>query len=261
LFHDDDAEDGFTGNLNDLDMDGIDGDEYATITAVAYESDCVPSDDLLQGAAQELDLGSDSDDQPEPEVVLGRGKRSKQADRPTKIIPTGSDLSSDEDDEDDDEPGGKVTAKNMVARARAMDARAAHEADLGAEEMQADEAAGMADDDFADVDMADDDEEGGAEGSGPFVLPTAEEREEEKARGGPDLHTVQRRMRTCVRVLNNFARLGAGRSRSEYTAQLVADIASYYGYNEFLTEKLFQLFPVGEVRIFPSSSFASLMVL
>jgi ribosomal RNA methyltransferase Nop2 len=228
---------------------------------VAYESDCVPSDDLLQGAAQELDLGSDSDDQPEPEVVLGRGKRSKQADRPAKIIPTGSDLSSDEDDEDDDEPGGKVTAKNMVARARAMDARAAHEAELGAEEMQADEAAGMADDDFADVDMADDDEEGGAEGSGPFVLPTAEEREEEKARGGPDLHTVQRRMRTCVRVLNNFARLGAGRSRSEYTAQLVADIANYYGYNEFLTEKLLQLFPVGEVRISPSSSVASLMVL
>lgn len=37
------------------------------------------------------------------------------------------------------------------------------------------------------------------------------------------------------------------RSRSEYTGQLVADIASYYGYNEFLAEKLFQLFPVNEV--------------
>ena len=36
-------------------------------------------------------------------------------------------------------------------------------------------------------------------------------------------------------------------SRSEYTGQLMADIASYYGYNDFLVEKLFQLFPVAEV--------------
>jgi len=33
-------------------------------------------------------------------------------------------------------------------------------------------------------------------------------------------------------------------SRSEYTEQLVADIASYYGYNDFLAEKLFQLFQI-----------------
>lgn len=37
------------------------------------------------------------------------------------------------------------------------------------------------------------------------------------------------------------------RSRSEYVQQLISDIASYYGYNEFLAEKLFQLFPVAEV--------------
>lgn len=40
------------------------------------------------------------------------------------------------------------------------------------------------------------------------------------------------------------------RSRSEYVDQLVADIASYYGYNAFLAEKLFLLFPVNEVSIF-----------
>ena len=37
------------------------------------------------------------------------------------------------------------------------------------------------------------------------------------------------------------------RSRSEYTDQLVSDIASYYGYNSFLAEKLFHLFAVNEV--------------
>ena len=36
-------------------------------------------------------------------------------------------------------------------------------------------------------------------------------------------------------------------SRSEYVDQLVSDIASYYGYNDFLAEKLFKLFSVAEV--------------
>ncbi len=44
------------------------------------------------------------------------------------------------------------------------------------------------------------------------------------------------------------------RSRAEYTEQLISDIASYYGYNEFLAEKLFQLFPVAEVCVNPSRS-------
>ena len=37
------------------------------------------------------------------------------------------------------------------------------------------------------------------------------------------------------------------RPRADYVSQLVSDIASYYGYNEFLAEKLFHMFPVGEV--------------
>lgn len=68
--------------------------------------------------------------------------------------------------------------------------------------------AGADDDELADIDMADA-EEGDEEGGD--VLPNAEEREEEKQRGGPDLHTVQRRMRACVRVLGNFAKLNNGR--------------------------------------------------
>lgn len=39
------------------------------------------------------------------------------------------------------------------------------------------------------------------------------------------------------------------RARSEYVHTLMSDIASYYGYNDFLTEKLFQLFPVAEVCV------------
>ncbi|EIW85033.1 NOL1/NOP2/sun family RNA met [Coniophora puteana RWD-64-598 SS2] len=54
-------------------------------------------------------------------------------------------------------------------------------------------------------------------------------------------------MKQCVHVLRNFSRRAeSGRSRSEYVDQLVADIATYYGYNDFLAQKLFQLFPVAE---------------
>ena len=37
------------------------------------------------------------------------------------------------------------------------------------------------------------------------------------------------------------------RPRVDYVSHLISDIASYYGYNEFLAEKLFNMFPVGEV--------------
>ncbi|KAJ2982126.1 hypothetical protein NUW54_g10789 [Trametes sanguinea] len=214
LFHNSDDEEfaGFEGDLNDLDADEMDQD-----------------DDMFRGPVQELDLGSDDEDEPELPI---KGKKSKQHERPLKIIPTGSDASSDDSDEDDEDEDGPITIKNMEAR-------------------QAELAGAESDDDLADLDDVDMDEEGegNEEGEEGFVLPTAEELEEEKKRGGPDVHTVQRRMRECVRVLGNFKRYAAkGRSRSEYVQTLISDIASYYGYNEFLAEKLFQLFPVAEVR-------------
>ena len=158
---------------------------------------------------QELELGSD-DDEPELPVKL-KGKKSKQQERPLKIIPTASDDSSDDSDEYEEDEDGPITIKNMEARSRALDARAAREAELDAEEMREAALAGEAsDDDLADVDDVDMDEEGeGGEDSEGFVLPTAEEREEEKKAGGPDVHTVQRRMRECVRVLGNFRKFAA----------------------------------------------------
>ncbi|KZO97916.1 NOL1/NOP2/sun family RNA met, partial [Calocera viscosa TUFC12733] len=54
-------------------------------------------------------------------------------------------------------------------------------------------------------------------------------------------------MRECVKVLGDFKKWATpGRSRSEYVQQLIKDVANYYGYNEFLAEKLFDLFPVSE---------------
>ena len=103
--------------------------------------------------------------------------------------------SSDEDDE------GPTTMANMETLSRALDARAAREAELDVEELQ--EAAIGAEDDDADM-QAGMDEDGE-----PFHLPSAEERAKEKRVGGPDVVLVQKRMKECVRVLGNFRKLAA----------------------------------------------------
>jgi ribosomal RNA methyltransferase Nop2 len=101
---------------------------------------------------------------------------------------------------------------NMEARSRALDAKAALEANLDVEEIQLAALQGQDEEDDDDVDMdgeIDDDGE-------TFHLPTAEEREEERKSGGPDIHVVQRRMRECVRALGNFKKLAA-KGRSVFT--------------------------------------------
>lgn len=202
----------------------------------------VSNDDVLQGAPEELDLGSD--DEEEVQLFPKNARESKRQPQKRHVVvvsPPGSDHSSASDNDDSESEGERITMANMEARSRAIDEEAAREAELDLEEVQ-NTAAEVGDEDVDMVGDGDDDETMGE----PFHLPTAEEREEEK-KGVADVHVVQKRMRHCVRILGNFKRLAEeGRSRSEYVAQLISDIASYYGYNEFLAEKLFHLFSVAE---------------
>jgi hypothetical protein len=156
----------------------------------------------LRGPVQELDLGSDDEDD-EPRFVPSKQKKSKQSERPLKIIPTSSSDSSDSEASGECDDDGPTTMANMEARSRALDAKAAAAADLDAEELQ-DAAITEEDDDDVDTDGAEN--ENGDIDVEPFHLPTAEERENEK-NGGTDIHVVQRRMRECVRVLGKFKRL------------------------------------------------------
>ncbi|KAI0281450.1 NOL1/NOP2/sun family-domain-containing protein [Russula aff. rugulosa BPL654] len=165
--------------------------------------------------------------------------------------PDSDDNSSDSDTDENEDEDAPITASNFAARSRALDARAAREAQLDAEELQ--NAALVEADEFDGVeDMDDDEDEVDAPGAEDFILPTTEERAEEKRSGGPEVHVVQKRMRECVRILKRWKVSGArtGRARSEFVEQLVSDIASYYGYNDFLAEKLFQLFPIAEALEF-----------
>ncbi|KAF9005558.1 NOL1/NOP2/sun family-domain-containing protein [Cyathus striatus] len=195
--------------------------------------DGIIDDEPLRGPAKKFDFGTDEEDELQPaSKSLIKTKKSK------KSGSKAPDSSSAGETTDEDEP---LTMKNMEARSRALDKEAAAEAELDIQEVQD---AYTTDDDM-EVD-GEEDEEGDIDIE-PFRLPTASEREEEKANGGPDVHLVQRRMRECVHVLVRFKRLAEkGRSRSEYVEQLLADICEYYGYNSFLAEKLFQLFPVEE---------------
>uniref|UniRef100_A0A8C6KDQ0 NOP2 nucleolar protein homolog (yeast) n=1 Tax=Nothobranchius furzeri TaxID=105023 RepID=A0A8C6KDQ0_NOTFU len=98
---------------------------------------------------------------------------------------------------------------------------------------------------------ADVDEDGtiqtNAEDMDKFRLPTAEESEKEGVLS-LDLKTVYQRIKDNIDVLCNFSsKREEGKDRVEYLALLRKDLCTYYSYNEFLVEKLMDLFPLSEL--------------
>ena len=89
------------------------------------------------------------------------------------------------------------------------------------------------------------------------VLPTEEE-EEEMAQGPQDVTMVRTRMLEIVKVLENFKTLAEeGRSRTDYVTRLIKDICEYFGYSEFLADKLFNLFsPAEAIEFFEANEIA-----
>ncbi|KAL5121677.1 rRNA (cytosine-C5-)-methyltransferase nop2 [Pleosporales sp. CAS-2024a] len=141
---------------------------------------------------------------------------------------------SDEDDDDDVEQ--KLTAANMEGLSRKLDMqRAVEEAEAAAELDEANVQTNIA-------------------GERPKILEDDVVDEE----GRPitnlvtqDVQLLRTRLNDTVRVLDDFRNLGEpGRSRAEYRAQMLKDICAYYGYSEFLADKLLTLFPAREAFAF-----------
>uniref|UniRef100_A0A8C5MUC2 NOP2 nucleolar protein n=1 Tax=Leptobrachium leishanense TaxID=445787 RepID=A0A8C5MUC2_9ANUR len=85
-----------------------------------------------------------------------------------------------------------------------------------------------------------------------FQLPSAEDLEKELSTG-PDLSTVQERIKDVVGVLKDFSQRGGASSRQEYLGVLHKDLATYYSYGDFMIQTLSDLFPVSELVDFLES--------
>lgn len=143
-------------------------------------------------------------------------------------------FSDDEGDSDEEEE--RLTAANIEGLSRLLDADQEDKAEQAQLELEESALRTNIDGDRpAVLDDADADEAG---------LNAA-------ARLAPDLQLIRTRMTDTIRVLDDFSKLAEeGRSRAEYTAQLLKDICLYYGYSDYLAEKLFQLFTPREAFAF-----------
>jgi ribosomal RNA methyltransferase Nop2 len=187
------------------------------------------------------DLGDDSDDLMDDEFdeLDGKGLEDDFLESGSEVYDSDEEnhrqamFSEDEDESDAEE---KLTAANIAGLTRKLDEQMAREAEEAEEELQ--EAA-------MQTNIA---------GDRPKVLEDEDEDDEtaqKKALLAPDLQLLRTRITDTVRVLDDFTNLAEeGRSRAEYTAQLLKDICAYYGYSPFLAEKLFNLFPPKEAFAF-----------
>lgn len=180
-------------------------------------------DDQLDGARLGDDfLSSDDDDSVyDSDQEMAGGKKEQF-------------VFSDDEGESDEDREEKLTAANIVGLSQKLD-----------KQMQEDEEA-------AEAEIRESALQTNIDGDEADVLEDGEEDELAKSKSllAPDLQLLRQRITDTIRILEDFANLGAGRSRAEYTAQVLKDICAYYNYNEFLAEKLYNLFPPREAFAF-----------
>lgn len=138
------------------------------------------------------------------------------------------------DDEDDSDIEEKLTAANIAGLSRKLDMqKAIEEAEAQAE-------------------LEENNMQTNIAGDKPKVLDDEEDEGRQISNLVPqDIQLLRTRLNDTVRVLDDFKNLAEeGRSRTEYRAQMLKDICSYYGYSEFLADKLLNLFPAREAFAF-----------
>ncbi|KAK7744691.1 rRNA (cytosine-C5-)-methyltransferase nop2 [Diatrype stigma] len=148
-------------------------------------------------------------------------------------------FSEDEGDSDAEE---KLTAANIAGLSRRLDEQQAREEAEAQAELE--EAALQTNiEDVGRPRILTDGDEDGEDGVDGLALKT-------KSLLAPDFQLLRNRINETIRVLDDIKLAEEGRSRADYTAQLLKDICAYYGYSEYLAEKLLNLFPPKEAFAF-----------
>lgn len=134
------------------------------------------------------------------------------------------------DDEDLSDAEERLTAANIEGLSRKLDLQRQEEEEEAEREMKESAMQTNIAGDRPDV-------FGDAEGTQPGLA--------------PDLQLLRTRITDTIRILGDLKTLGApGKSRTDYTELLIADICTYYGYTPYLAEKLFNLFTPMEAFAF-----------
>lgn len=189
----------------------------------------IPEVDYEELASAKKSLFDDSDEEVNDELdkdaldVEEENDEFYDSEEEARVRPMFSD-----DDEDDEEDLKNLNAENMEAFSKKLD----DEDELEREE--------------AELELL----EGEKAQPRAKVLPSAEE--EKLMDSGPqDVNMVRTRMIEIIKVLENFKEMAEeGTSRTDYVNRLLKDICEYFGYSEFLAEKLFNLFSPSEAMEF-----------
>ena len=188
-------------------------------------------DEDLEEGAEDLDEEAEDEDLDEEEADLeGENVEDNEDDL------AGEDLEGDDPLEGEDSEGENLEGDDPLEGN-----------DSEGENLEDDDP--LEDDDLEDADAVEGEDPEDDEAN-QFLLPTVEEEEEEQ-RQPLNLQLVHMRIQEVVRVLSNFAALAEpDRSRADYMDRLCKDVQTYYGYNEFLAEKVLDLFSPEEAIAF-----------
>ena len=210
------------------------------------------SDDAQDQHADDEDLEEEAEDEDLDEDAQGDLEGEDNEDEDLEEEAEDEDVEDNEDDLAGEELEGDDPLEGEDAEGEDLEGE-----DLeGDDPLEGDDSEGenLEGEDLEDEDLEDED---AVEGEDPeddeanqFLLPTVEEEEEEQ-RQPLNLQLVHMRIQEVVRVLSNFAALAEpDRSRADYMDRLCKDVQTYYGYNEFLAEKVLDLFSPEEAIAF-----------
>ena len=217
LGDDSDGEEDLSGD-EPLDVEMEEDDSEDSEEDDSEDEDSEEDDDSLDGIETKSpkhakELFSDEDDDDEDEFADLEGDSDEDGDDADEQDFSGEASGSESESEEE-------TLLPIEKKARKEDARRQREA----EDAAAEQVLNIEDEDVYELEDSEDDPD-----------------------APPDLQHVQGRIQEIVRVLQDFkSRREPGRSRGEYVERLVADLATYYGYNTFLVQYFLDTFSVAE---------------